>query len=91
MLAVLRQTLPELQQHWPIRSLALFGSIVRGEASPASDLDILVEFGEPIGLSSFLALEKELSALTGRRVDLVSRPALKPFIAQHVLSEALRV
>jgi uncharacterized protein len=90
-LAALRQALPELQRRWPIRSLAVFGSMARGEASQASDLDILVEFGEPIGLSSFLALERKLSTLTGRRVDLVSRAALKRFIASHVLGEALQV
>jgi predicted nucleotidyltransferase len=89
--AMLRGALPGLERRWPIRSLAIFGSMARGEASAASDLDILVEFERPVGLSSFLALERELGALTGRRVDLVSRPALKPFIARHVLGEALRL
>jgi uncharacterized protein len=90
-LTALRQALPSLQRRWPIRSLAMFGSVARGEAGPASDLDILVEFERPIGLSSFLALEQELTALTGRRADLVSRLALKPFTARQVLGEALRV
>ena len=89
--AVLRDVLPDLEQRWPIRSLALFGSMARGEASAASDLDLLVEFERPVGLSSFLALEQELTALTGRRVDLVSRAALKPYISRHVLGEALRL
>lgn len=90
-LATLRNALPELQRRWPIRSLAVFGSTARGEASAESDLDILVDFERPISLSLFLALEQELSGLTGRRVDLVSRLALKPYIARHVLGEALRV
>jgi hypothetical protein len=90
-LAALRDALPEFQRRWPIRSLAVFGSMARGESSAASDLDILVEFDNPIGLSSFLALEQEFSALTGRRVDLVSRLALKPYVARHVLGEALPV
>lgn len=89
--AALRDALPDLLRRWPIRSLALFGSMARGEASAASDLDILVEFERPIGLSSFLALEEELGALTGRRVDLVSRLALKPHISRHVLAEAMRL
>src|SRR6267154_1815219 len=54
-LAVLRTVLPELRRGWPIRSLALFGSVARGEAAPTSDLDILVEFEAPIGLSDILA------------------------------------
>jgi predicted nucleotidyltransferase len=47
-LATLRQALQDLRRRWPIRSLTLFGSVVRGEASPANDLDILVEFDKAI-------------------------------------------
>jgi predicted nucleotidyltransferase len=90
-LTVLRAALPNLRQCWPIRSLALFGSVARGEASAASDIDILVEFDRPIGLSEFIALEASLAALTGRRVDLVSRTALKPHIGRRILGEAVRL
>jgi len=90
-LAAFRAALPELRRSWPIHSLALFGSVARGEATDASDLDVLVEFERPIPLSAFLALEKALSELAGRSVDLVSRPALKPFIGAHVLKEAVAV
>jgi uncharacterized protein len=90
-LLISRTRLPELRRHWPIRSLAVFGSVARGEVGPASDLDILVEFAEPVGLSDFLALEDRLGALTGLRVELVSRRALKPFIGRRVLHEAVPV
>jgi predicted nucleotidyltransferase len=90
-LAALRAALPELRRRWPIRSLAVFGSVAREEAGPASDLDVLVEFEAPISLSDFLALEDRLRAATGRRVELVSRSALKPFIGRHVLREAVPV
>jgi uncharacterized protein len=88
-LAVLRAALPDLRQRWPIRSLALFGSVARGDASAASDIDILVEFERPLGLSAFIALEASLAGLTGRRVDLVSRAALKPRIGRRILGEAV--
>jgi predicted nucleotidyltransferase len=88
-LAALRAALPEMKRCWPIRSLAVFGSVARGEASAASDLDVLVEFARLVGLSEFLALEDALSALVGRRVDLVTRRALKPYIGRHVLDEAV--
>jgi hypothetical protein len=90
-LAVLRASLPELRRHWPLESLSLFGSVARGDASAASDLDILVEFTQPVTLSAFLALERQLSELAGRNVDLVSRSSLKPFIGEHVMREAVLV
>lgn len=88
-LAVLRAAGPGHRQRWPIRSLALFGSVARGEDSRASDVDILVEFERPIGLSAFLALEASLAGWVGRPVDLVSRGALKPHISRRILAEAL--
>jgi uncharacterized protein len=88
-LSVLRAALPDLRQRWPIRSLALFGSIARDEATDASDVDLLVEFERPIDLFAFLALEEALAALAGRRVDLVSRAALKRYMGRRILEEAM--
>ena len=88
-IALLRTALPSLQEQWPIRSLALFGSRVRDDATPTSDLDVLVEFVRPVALSSFLALETRLAAITGLRVDLVSVAALKPYIGERVRAEAI--
>lgn len=85
----LRAALPSLRAQWPIRSLALFGSRVRDDATPDSDLDVLVEFAQPIPLSAFLALEARLATITGMRVDLVSAAALKPYIGEHARSEAV--
>jgi predicted nucleotidyltransferase len=90
-LTVLRPALPDLRQRWPIRSLALFGSVAGEEGSAKSDLDLLVEFEHPVGLSAFLGLEAALGELTGRRVDLVSRSALKPHIGQRVLAETVNL
>jgi predicted nucleotidyltransferase len=86
---LLRAALPDLRQEWPIRSLALFGSRVRHDAAPDSDLDVLVEFARPVALSSFLALEKRLAMITGLRIDLVSAAALKPYIGERVRAEAV--
>jgi uncharacterized protein len=89
--ARLRAAMPDLKRRWPIRSLGVFGSFARGDEMDESDLDVLVEFERPVDLSSFLALEAMLRSLAGRRVDLVSRRALKPHIGRHVLSELLPV
>ena len=89
--ATLRTALPELRATWPIRSLAVFGSQVRDDATADSDLDVLVEFERPVPLSTFLALEARLTSLTGMRVDLVSADALKPYIGERVRAEAVAV
>ena len=85
----LRAALPDLRRRWPIRSLALFGSVVRDEAQAEIDLDVLFEFEKPIDLFAFLALEEELASLAGRRVDLVSRASLRRRIGRRILAEAV--
>ena len=66
---------PSLEQRYPIRSMAVFGSFARGEARPDSDVDVLGEFSGPIGWE-VADLAAELDAILGRHVDLVSRGAL---------------
>ena len=88
-IALLRAALPDLRRRWPIRSLALFGSMARGKARAESDLDVLVEFDRPIDMFAFLALEEELAGLAGRRVDLVSSMALKRHMGRRILAESV--
>jgi len=73
-----------------IRRLAVFGSALRRDFGPESDVDILVEF-ESSARVGFLALaraSRELSEIIGRRVDLVPQGGLKPLIREEVLAEA---
>jgi len=65
--------------------MGIFGSYIRREQERGSDLDILVEFEEPISLIEFVALERHLSELTGKKVDLVMKSALKPRIGENIL------
>lgn len=71
--------------------MAVFGSRVKGQAKIDSDLDILVEFEKPLGLFRFQELEDELSEVTGCKVDLVMKSALKPRLGKQILSEAVPV
>ena len=80
---------PALRRKYGVRSLGAFGSYIRGEQRPGSDLDILVEFDAPIGLLGFNELERRLSAILGVKVDLVMRAALKQHIGRRVLQEVV--
>ena len=72
-----------------IRRLAVFGSMLRDDFSPSSDVDVLVEFepGVRIGLK-FFTIERELSELSGRQVDLNTPGFLSPYFRDQVLAEA---
>ena len=83
---------PELARRFKVKEIALFGSYVRGENTAGSDLDVLVDFSAPIGLFAFLELEEYLRKRAGvRRVDLVSKKALKPIIGKAIIREAVRL
>lgn len=71
-----------------VKSLKLFGSVVRGEARQESDIDILVEFSRPIGLLAFVRLKQRLGELLNRPVDLVTPDALKPALRDGILHGA---
>jgi uncharacterized protein len=74
-----------------VKSLAVFGSFARGEATETSDIDLLVEFepGTRIGLFGFVDVQDYLSELLGRRVDLVTREALHKRMKSRILQEAV--
>jgi hypothetical protein len=84
---ILRRELPLLQERYEIESLGIFGSYVRGDAGPESDLDVLIRFRRNPGLIRFVELENYLSDVLGVRVDLVMADALKPNIGRRVLAE----
>ena len=73
-----------------IRRLALFGSVLRDDFRPESDVDVLVEFeaGTRIGYFGFQRLEDELSALIGRKIDLNTPGSLSRYFRDEVLQEA---
>jgi len=78
---------PELAKEFHIKELGVFGSFIRGEERIDSDIDMLVDFEQPIDLFRFLDLEERLSEVSGKKVDLVSKKALKPHIGRAILKE----
>lgn len=86
---ILKEHREQLSTRYNVKSLALFGSVARGEARSDSDVDLLVEFSRPVGLFLFIELKQYLEALLGCRVDLGTRRSLKPYLKSRVLQEAI--
>ena len=81
---------PTLREKYNIKNIGLFGSIVRGDATSTSDVDILVEFEKPIGLD-FVTLADELEEILGVKVDLVTPNAIKPRMLKFVKQDLIYV
>ena len=79
-----------LREKYNIKNIGLFGSIVRGDVTAASDVDILVEFEKPIGLD-FVALADELEEILGVKVDLVTPNAIKPHMFDYIKQDLIYV
>ncbi len=86
----IKDLLKTLATHYGASHLRVFGSVARGEETPQSDVDFVVEF--PRGYDLFLQrlpLAQQLADLVGRRVDLVPEHEFNPHIRQHILREAI--
>lgn len=89
--SILRKHRKELKQTFKLKEMGVFGSYLRGEDRKKSDVDILVDFEEVPGLLRFIALERYLSELLEKKVDLVMKTALKPRIGKHILKEVVYI
>ena len=74
---IINKNKPDLVKRYPIKSIGIFGSFSRNDFNENSDIDILVEFSEPIGIE-FIDLANELEKLLQHKVDLVSKNGIKP-------------
>lgn len=92
-ISIPNKSLRRFCMQYRVRRLALFGSVLKDDFGPESDIDILVVF-EPDARVSFLTLgrmQRELSTLFNRQVDLVPQEGLKPVIREAVLASAQEV
>lgn len=92
-IAVPPELLEALCRRWRVRELALFGSAVRDDFGPGSDVDVLVSFDEdaPRSLWDLITMRDELGALFGRPVDLVEREGLRNCFRRQRILETRRV
>ena len=87
----IKMNMPYFTEKYKVKAIGVFGSYIRGEQKKKSDVDVLVEFHEPISLLEFVALERELSEHIGKKVDLVMKTVLKPRIGENILKEVVYI
>ena len=91
LLQILKPRNTEMAKQFGVKSLLLFGSVARDEATSSSDVDMLVEFDRPVGYFGLFALQDYLEKLLGCSVDLGTTDSLKPYIKERVMGELIRV
>lgn len=89
--AAINNNLDTLKDIYNVEKIGVFGSVARGDNKYTSDVDVLVEFSQPIGMFKFIELEEFLSKAIGKKVDLATKMALKPAIKQEILQEVVYV
>lgn len=92
-LPILQAEKPYLAEHFGVTVIGVFGSYVRHEQRPESDLDVLIELERPprISLIGLVELEHYLSAVLGVKVDIVIKKNLRKRIGKRILSEVIAV
>jgi uncharacterized protein len=91
LLVQLRRLQPQLADRYHARQIALFGSAARGEQTPTSDVDLLVDFDDKATLFDLTGLALFLEDQLGCPVDVVPRRALRSEFRAQVLSEAIAI
>lgn len=89
--AKLEKLKPTLQNEYHITELGIFGSYVRGEQTVNSDVDILVEFDPSFdfGLFTYCHIQNYISDMLNKKIDLVMKTSLKPYIGKSILQEVI--
>jgi uncharacterized protein len=89
--AILQKLKPELSEKYNVKSIGLFGSIVRDDYSPTnSDIDIIVDFSKPIGIE-FVDLADLIESKIKRKIDLISKSGIKKHYLQEIQAEIIYI
>src|SRR6266542_1886919 len=88
---IVKQKNAERTKEFGVKSLLLFGSVARDEATATSDVDLLVEFNRPVGYFGLFALQDYLEKLLGCSVDLGTPDSLKPYVKERIMGEIIHV
>ena len=90
-ISIYQNLLADFFKDQPVKRAYMFGSFVRGENKPGSDLDILVELEPGIGLFKFISIQNQLETALKIQIDLVSANGLSPRIKPYIDSEKILV
>lgn len=87
----LKQEKKNLHDKYKVTRLGVFGSFARGEETPDSDIDILVEYSDVPGMIEFLSTEEYLETILNRKIDLVRETAIRPELKDVIMSEVIMI
>jgi len=71
-------------QQYDVKKVGVFGSAARGDYQKGSDIDLMIEFSKEKSLLKFVALERKISEILGKKVDLQSEAAISPYIIESI-------
>jgi hypothetical protein len=74
-----------------VTRLGVFGSMARSEATPQSDIDLLVDFAQPKSLLALVTLERQISTVLGRKVELLTEAAISPYLRDRIKREIVMI
>lgn len=86
-----REEILDIARKYGATNLRVFGSMARGEESPKSDLDIIVEMEKGSSLLDIISIKQDIEELLGRKVDVVTEASISPYIRNNVLREAVNL
>jgi len=87
----LKNMQPELHKKYGVSKIGVFGSFSRGEEVKDSDIDILIEFDKDVDIFEYIDLRDFLSKNLSRKVDLVTKDAIKPLIKDDIMKEVIYI
>jgi len=90
-ITILQSLEEQIREEYKAKIRGVFGSYVRGEEKEGSDIDILVEFEEPVSLLGLVSLENHLSDLFSVKVDLVPKREIRPELKEKIIKEVVNL
>jgi len=88
---ILAQHREEIRKKYKVKEIGIFGSYVRGEQKKRSDVDIIVEFEEPVSLLKLVSLENFLKEIIGVKVEVIPKRDIRLELKEIILKEAIYI